>query len=247
MPLLPREPFVDIQDGNAGRVAIRIHHYGQVPDIRLEFSPEVLRQAVNKWRRTTREHQILTAARKLSPTAYRIVEAHLIRERALEVEHKIAAKARRASWSQRRDAKPQQEEREQPVRERAEYDPLRDAGERSDRPKAVASEKVLDERADSWWDVLTGKDDLPEWTPDFVPETLTERAQRELAEEKSRKPKVSRSERTAIQRALAEREESLRDLVEFEPQRQTATQKALRESNAERAQPQPERDRDRSR
>lgn len=247
MPLLPREPFVDIQDGNAGRVSIRIQHYGQIPDLRLEFSPEVLRQAVNKWRRTTREHEILTAARKLSPTAFRIVEAHLIRERALAVEQKLAAKARRASWSQRRDAEPQRDERDSPVSERAEYDAQRDAGSRSERSKSEVAAKGRDEQADSWWDVLTGKDDLPAWTPDFVQETPTKRAQRELAEEKSRKPKVSRSERTAIQRALAEREESLRDLVEFEPKRETATQRALRESKAERAEPQPDRDRDRSR
>lgn len=58
---------------------------------------------------------------------------------------------------------------------------------------------------------------------------------------------ISQSEQRAMDRALAEREESLRDLVEFAPKRETAADRALRDSKAERAKPQSERDRDRSR
>lgn len=253
MPLLPREPFIEIHDDHTGRVAIHVQHYGRVPDLALEFSPEVLRQAVNKWGRTPREHRILTAARKLSPTAFRVVEAHLIRERALAVEQKLAQKSSRASWSQPRAEEPHSSERENPTVERAEHSPEHDRTpaplqrQRSSSPdrRAGTGDRVADARRPE----LPRSQQHADPPRRSRPETLTERAQRELEETKARRPKPSRSERTAIQRALAEREESLRDLVEFIPARprETLTEKARRTTAAEPAKPQPGRDRDRSR
>ncbi len=233
MPLLPREPHVDIQDGHNGYVSIRIQHYGQVPDLKLEFSPEVLRQAVNKWRRTTREHQILTAARQLSPTAFRIVEAHLIRERALKVEQKLAIRTWRASWAQRRADAQQEREADAMREERAEFRPQRDVS----RPEApVAKARAEVDRSVSR---IAGRDEVPDRTP-IAHETLTQRANRELAEAKAKAPKVSRAERKEMQRALTEREESLRDLVEFTPQPErqlTLTERARQEAGVPRAEP----------
>lgn len=252
MPLLEREPHIHIEDGRDGQVLIHVRHYGRVPDLTREFSPEVLRQAVNKWRRTSREDRILKAAWGLSWTGYRLVQAHLIRERALAVEFKMQRKAElkaeRASWSRRSTDAQQLDEREVAKTERAAYHQQRgdDGRERESstaRPMPTKDEAEL-AKDQSWLDALLSPLERPF---EARPETLTERAQRELAQEKSRKPKISSSERTAMQRALAEREESLRDLVEFEPKRETATQRALRESKAERAEPQPDRDRDRSR
>lgn len=246
MPLPVREPFIEISDDPSGRVAIHIQHYGRVPDLASEFSPEVLRQAVNKWGRTPREHRILTAARKLSPTAFRIVEAHLIRERALVIQHNMERKTSRPSWSQSRTEEPQPAERETPTVERAEYHDQR-AG-RDDRLQPQRTSAAVRAPAPRERSSDARKPALPPQQRSRS-ETLTERAQRELQEAKAQRPKPSRAERTAIQRALDERQESLRDLVEFTPPRprETLTEKARKQSNAQPAQPRPDRDRDRSR
>ena len=252
MPLIEREPHIHIEDGRDGQVSIHVRHYGRVPDLTREFSPEVLRQAVNKWRRTSREDRILKAAWGLSWTGYRLVQAHLIRERALAIEHKIGRKAERkagrASWTRPSADTQQVDERESAKTERAAYDRQpgdngRDRGTSMVRPVPTKDEAEL-AKDQSWLDALLSPLERP---PSTREETLTERAQRQLAEEKSRKPKVSRNEQRAMDLALAEREESLRDLVEFKPKRETATQRALRESKAERARPQSDRDPDRSR
>lgn len=244
MPLLEREPHIHIEDGHNGQVSIHIRHYGRVPDLTREFSPEVLRQAVNKWRRTSREHRILKAAWGLSWTGYRLVQTHLIRERALAIEHKMQLKAERkasrASWSRQRAEEQQHDDRAPARSERAESQRQRGQPERTPIPTKDEAERAKEQ---SWLDALLE----PLERPDARPETLTERANRELAEAKANRPKVGRSEQRAMDRALAEREESLRDLVEFTPKRETAIDRALQDTKAERAQPQPERDRDRSR
>lgn len=240
MSLHEREPHIHIEDGHGGRVSINVTHYGRVPDLTREFSSDVVRQAVNKWRRSSREHRILNAARGLSWTAYRLVEAHLIRERCLAVEYKLERKAERASWSRPSADAQQPDERDVRRVERAELD----AQQRERTPIRVPTKDEAERANDqSWLDALLShieRPDVPERT-----ETLTERAQRELAETKARKPKDGRSERRAMTRALAEREESLRDLVEVTPQRDTAIDRAMRDTQAERAQPQRERDRSR--
>lgn len=241
MPSPQLAPFIEIRETDGNLHSIHVQHYGRVPDLSQEFSPDVLHEAVNKWRRTSREHRILTEARRLSPEAFRIVEAHLIRERALVIEHKRASRSMRASWSQARGEEPRAENHPQPTQERVAFDGQR--GTRS--PLQPPNPDVTD----SWFDVLTGKDSLPEWTPDYVPETLTQRAQRELEEAKASRPKPSRAERRAMQQALEEREESLRDLVEFTPQpaRDTLTQRAMRDTAAAPAREDRNRDKDRSR
>lgn len=258
MPFLPRQPHIDIQDGNNGRVSIHVRHYGRVPDLTAEFSPEVLRRAVNKWRRTSREHRILTAARKLSPTAFRLVEAHLIRERALAVEVKLERKAlrqaQRASWSQRRAELPHDAERDRGVVENAEYDQQRDGPARELRGEGEKTADVREHsaanREDSWLDALLEPLERPQEPERTEPETLTQQANRELRETKDREPKISRSERKAMQRELAEREESLRDLVEFTPQpnrEPSLTETVRREAGIERSEPRRGRTRDRER
>lgn len=244
MPLAERDPHIHIEDGRDGQVSIHIRHYGRVPDLTREFSPEVLRQAVNKWRRTSREDRILKAAWGLSWTGFRLVQTHLIRERALAIEHKMQLKAERkagrASWSRQRAEEQQLDDRQPARSERAESQRQQATPERAPTPTKDEAERAKEQ---SWLDALLE----PLERPNARPETLTERAQRELTEAKANQPKVGRSEQRAMDRALAEREESLRDLVEFTPKRESAVERALRESQAERAQPQPERDRDRSR
>lgn len=78
-------PVITITERPGKPVSIRVDHYGRVPNLLGQFSDDVLRRAVNKGR-TRREHQILKAARRLSRTAYRIVENHLIYERCLKVQ-----------------------------------------------------------------------------------------------------------------------------------------------------------------
>lgn len=258
MPLLEREPHIHIQDGHGGRIAIRVQHYGRVPNLNLEFSPEVLHRAVNKWRRTSREHRILTAARKLSPTAFRLVEAHLIRERALAVEVKLERKAlrqaQRASWSQRRAEPPHETDRDKGTVENAEYDQQRDGPARRLRGEGEKTADVREhsavDREDSWLDALLEPLEPPQEPERAEAETLTQQANRELREAKAREPKVSRSERKAMQRALAEREESLRDLVEFTPQSNrepSLTETVRREAGIERSEARRGRTRDRER
>lgn len=248
MPLLEREPHIHIEDGRDGHVSISISHYGRVPNLTREFSPEVLRQAVNKWRRTSREDRIMKAAWGLSWTGYRLVQTHLIRERALAIEHKMQLKAerrdRRASWSRQRAEEQQLEDREPARSERANTQPERWRPSHAPTPTKDEAERAKDQ---SWLDALLEPLERPAETR---PETLTERANRELSEAKANRPKTSRSEQRAMDRALAEREESLRDLVEFTPKRDghvSAIDKAVRETKAEKAEPQPEQDRDRSR
>lgn len=237
MPLAEREPHIHIEDGRDGHVSIHVRHYGRVPDLTREFSPEVLRQAVNKWRRTTREDRILKAAWGLSWTGYRLVQTHLIRERALAIEHKMQLKAERkasrASWSRQRAEEQQLEEREPARSERAESQRQRGSPERAPTPTKDEAERAKEQ---SWLDALLE----PLERPDARPETLTQRANRELKEVRARAPKVSRAEQKAMQRAHAEREESLRDLVEFTPQpekRPSLTEKARQEAGAARAEP----------
>lgn len=215
-------PHVAIQYAG-GRVSISVEHYGRVPDLSLEFSEDVLRRAVNKFRRTTQEHRILLAARKLSPIARQCVEAHIIRARALQIEMKLQAKAARAKRPRLRAEEPQAEERADRQVERAEYDPQRDA---KNRPRSSPRLSLLHHSRDSWW----GEVQPPKAAEKPRPETLTQRANRRLQEAKASKPKVSWAERREMQRAHAEREESLRDLVEFKPQPEpkqlTLTQRA---------------------
>lgn len=242
MPLLEREPHIHIQDGHDGKVAISVRHYGRVPNLALEFSPEVLSQAVNKWRRTSREHRILTAASKLSWTAYRVVEAHLIRERALKVELKLEAKARRASWTRPRAEEPQHESHYKSIHERAEYDRQRDGPPHKLKEQAQPSR----DHSDSWFDALLEPLERPDARESV--ETLTQQANRELREAKARQPKVSQSERKAMQRELTDREESLRDLVEFKPDQELSlTEIVRREAQIERPVSRPSRSRDRGR
>ena len=244
MPLAEREPHIHIEDGRDGHVSIHIRHYGRVPNLTREFSPEVLRQAVNKSRRSAREDRILKAAWGLSWTGYRLVQTHLIRERALAIEHKMQLKAerrdQRASWTRQRAEEQHHQDREPARSERADSQLQRGAPDRAPKPTKDEAERAKEQ---SWLDALLE----PLERPDARPETLTERANRELAEAKANRPKVTRSEQRAMDRALAEREESKRDLVEFTPKRETAVDRALKETKAGRAQPQPDRDRDRSR
>lgn len=215
-------PHVAIQYAG-GRVSISVEHYGRVPDLSLEFSEDVLRRAVNKFRRTKQEHRILIAARQLSPIARRCVEAHIIRARAIQIEMKLQAKAARARRPRLRAEEPQAEERADRQVERAEYDRQRDAKDLLRSPPRLS---LLHHSRDSWW----GDVQRPTAAKTSRPETLTQRANRRLQEAKASRPKVGWAERREMQRALAEREESLRDLVEFKPQHEpkqpTLTQRA---------------------
>lgn len=219
-----------------GRVSIHVEHYGRVPDLSAEFSADVLRRAVNKFRRTRQENRILIAARNLSPVARRCVEAHIIRARALKIEMKLQAKAARAKPQRLRAEEPQGDERAVGVVEKAEYDRQRDA---KDLLPAGPRMSFIHHSRDDWRDQMK----KPKADERGRVATLTERANRRLQEAKAQAPKISRAERRSMQQALAEREDGLRDLVEFKPQsdqrRPTLTERA-----AERAQLPPQAERD---
>lgn len=214
MPLAPRHPQVTIQDCGDGRIDIHVHHYGRVPDLRADFSDDVLSKAVNKWRRTSREHEILTAARKLSPTAYRIVEAHLIRERALRIEFG-------PTWQDVARilvfGKPETNEKAERIDERAEFDPRRDLAPREVQVERKAEPQPVERATDDWFEALFIPKKQPEVAPPDRYAQLTAEANRALQEAKDKAPKISRAERKEMDRAHAEREEELRDLREFTP------------------------------
>ncbi|MBS0234233.1 MAG: hypothetical protein JSR99_12205 [Proteobacteria bacterium] len=88
-------PLIKIIDRPGKPIAIRVFHYGHIPNILNQFPDAVLRRAVNKGR-TREEHRILKAARGLSRTAYRIVEQHVIYQRALKVQDELWRKNLRA-------------------------------------------------------------------------------------------------------------------------------------------------------
>lgn len=238
-------PHVAIKFTGQG-VSIHVEHYGRVPDLSAEFTADVLRRAVNKFRRTTQENRILIAARKLSPIARRCVEAHIIRARAVQIEMKLQGKTARARQQRIRAEEPQREERTPRVVEQAEYDRQRDA---KDLRPAGPRMSYIHHSRDDWRDQVQ----KPKAVEHPRAETLTERANRRLADAKAQAPKVSRAERREIQRALAEREESLRDLVEFTPQpekrgptlTERAAERAKLPDNPDRGSPQRERERSR--
>lgn len=93
-------PVITITEQPGKPVAIRVDHYGRVPDLLGQFSDDVLRRAVNKGR-TRHEHQILKAARRLSRTAFRIVENHLIYERCLKVQEQQQRRVSRPASARR--------------------------------------------------------------------------------------------------------------------------------------------------
>jgi len=84
-------PLIKIIERPGKPVTIRVFHYGRIPNILNHFPDAVLRRAVNK-SRTREEHRILKAARSLSRTGYRIVEQHLIFQRALKVQDELQRK-----------------------------------------------------------------------------------------------------------------------------------------------------------
>lgn len=75
-----REPAFYVRDEPGQKVSIRVVHYGRIPNLTRHFPPDVYKKAVDRFR-SSREHRILTAARGLSPTAYRVVEEMLIHQR----------------------------------------------------------------------------------------------------------------------------------------------------------------------
>lgn len=93
-PLEEKYPLIKIIERPGKRMAIRVFHYGRIPDILNQFPDAVLRRAVNK-SRTREEHRILKAARSLSRTGYRIVEQHLIYQRAVKVQEELRLKGLR--------------------------------------------------------------------------------------------------------------------------------------------------------
>jgi hypothetical protein len=88
-------PFIKISRRPGEPIAIRVHHYGRVSSILNHFPDAVLVRAVNK-SRTREEDQILNAARSLSGVARRIVEQHVIYQRAVKIQEQMHQTALRS-------------------------------------------------------------------------------------------------------------------------------------------------------
>lgn len=88
-------PLIKILERPGKPIAIRVFYYDRIPNILNHFPDAVLRRAVNKGR-TREEDRILKAARSLSRIGYRIVEQHVIYQRALKVQEQMRREALRA-------------------------------------------------------------------------------------------------------------------------------------------------------
>lgn len=84
-------PLIQIIDRPGRPVAIRVFHYERSSNILNQFPDAVIRRAVNKGR-TRDEDRLLKAARSLSRPGYRIVERHVIYQRALKIQAEIHAR-----------------------------------------------------------------------------------------------------------------------------------------------------------
>lgn len=73
-------PHIEYQERDGRLVMLRVRHVGVVPPFPSRFSEEVYRRALSQWR-TPLEDRLLTAARRLGRTAYRVVERSIIIQR----------------------------------------------------------------------------------------------------------------------------------------------------------------------
>lgn len=84
-------PIIQMIDRPGKPLAIRVFHYERSSNVLNQFPDAVLRRAVNKGR-TREEDRLLKAARSLSRPGYRIVERHVIYQRALKIQAEDHAK-----------------------------------------------------------------------------------------------------------------------------------------------------------
>lgn len=215
-----QEPAIQIREEPGKPVEIRVRHYGRVPDLTSRFSPEVRLQAVNKLR-TRREQAILSAARGLSPMAYKVVEEFLFAERCALLQHKLDVK-KRVGALEDRVAREQQGWVLAPGLEDGPNEPSNLVEEHT-----KGSAREADDRTEP---SEPARDKKPPRREHIAHRLAREAAERAKAEQPEPMPKMSRKERKESDRILAKQDEDrLSDAREFKPRKEHIAERLARE------------------